>query len=292
MTTRQKMKFLSWALFAVFSASSALAKDLMIYPAKGMKKMKILALCCLAGVLMLVPNAFAFDVKTSIGLGVGMAPDYEGSEDYEAVPLPYARVTWGNNGNYVLLNGNNVQANLWSQEWQAGPLLQYRMERDSVDNDRVKRMKDIDSAVEAGAFIAYQSGPWRLGLDVAADISDEHDGYLVTLRGGYTCTHIKKLRITTSLSTTYADDDYMETYFQVDSKNVGTSGLSLYNADSGIKDVGLTVVADYSLNKSWSIMGIGSYTRLVGDAEDSPVVDDEGSENQMFFGVVGIYHFN
>jgi outer membrane scaffolding protein for murein synthesis (MipA/OmpV family) len=30
----------------------------------------------------------------------------------------------------------------------------------------------------------------------------------------------------------------------------------------------------------------------VGDAEDSPVVDDEGSENQMFFGVMGIYHFN
>jgi outer membrane protein len=254
-----------------------------------MKKMKILAACCLAGVLMLIPNAFASDAKTSIGLGVGIAPDYEGSEDYEAVPLPYARVTWGDNGNYVLLNGNNVRANLWSEKWQAGPLLQYRKERDSVENSRVKRMKDIDSAVEAGAFIAYQSGPWRLGLDVAADTSDEHDGYLVTLRGGYTCTQTENLKITTSLSITYADDDYMETYFQVDAGNVGTSGLPFYNADSDIKDVGLSVVADYSLNKSWSIMGIGSYTCLVGDAEDSPVVDDE---NQMFFGVMGIYHFN
>ena len=164
--------------------------------------MKILAACCLAGVLMFVPNAFASDVKTSIGIGVGMAPDYEGSEDYEAVPLPYARVTWGDNGNYVLLNGNNVRANLLSKKWQAGPLLQYRQERDDVDNDRVDKMKDIDSVVEAGAFIAYQSGPWRLGLDVAADITDEHDGYLVTLRGGYTCKHIDNLKITTSLSTT------------------------------------------------------------------------------------------
>jgi outer membrane protein len=265
-----------------------------IHKTKGemMKKMKILVACCLAGVLMLIPNAFASDVKTSIGLGIGMAPDYEGSEDYEAVPLPYARVTWGDNGNYVLLNGNNVRANLWSEKWQVGPLLQYRKERDSVENSRVKRMKDIDSTMEAGAFIAYKNGPWRLGLDVATDISDEHDGSLVTLRGGYTLTHMENLKITTSLSTTYADDDYMETYFQVDSKNVGTSGLPFYNADSGIKDVGLSVVTDYSLNKSWSIMGIVSYTRLVGDAEDSPVVDDEGSENQMFFGVMGIYHFN
>ena len=257
-----------------------------------MKRMKVLSACCLAGALMLVPHAFASDVKTSIGLGVGMAPDYEGSEDYEAVPLPYARVTWGDNGHYLLLNGNNARVNLWSEKWQAGPLLQYRKERDSVDNNRVKQMKDIDSAMEAGAFIAYKSGPWRLGLDAATDISDEHDGYLLTLRGGYTCTHMDNLKVTTSLSTTFADDDYMETYFQVDSQNVGTSGLTLYNADSGFKDVGVSVVGDYSLNTNWSIMGIASYTRLVGDAEDSPVVDDEGSKNQMFFGVMGIYHFN
>lgn len=257
-----------------------------------MKKMRILAACCLAGVLMFIPNVFASDVKTSIGLGMGMAPDYEGSEENEAVPLPYARVTWGDNGNYVLLNGNNVRANLWSEKWQAGPILQYRKDRDSVDNSRVNRMKDIDSAVEVGAFIAYKSGPWRFGFDLVADISDEHDGSLSTLWGGYTYTYMENLKITTTLSITEASDNYMETYFQVDSKNVGTSGLPFYNASGGIKDVGLSVVADYSLNKSWSIMGICSYTRLVEDAEDSPVVDDEGSENQLFFGVMGIYHFN
>ena len=35
MTTKHKIKLLSWALFAVFMASSALAQDLIIYPAKG-----------------------------------------------------------------------------------------------------------------------------------------------------------------------------------------------------------------------------------------------------------------
>ena len=41
-----------------------------------MKKIKILALLCFAGVLMLVPNAFASDVKTSVGLGVGIYVPY------------------------------------------------------------------------------------------------------------------------------------------------------------------------------------------------------------------------
>ena len=38
-------------------------------------------------------------------------------------------------------------------------------------------------------------------------------------------------------------------------------------------------------------MGILRYTRLVGDAEDSPVVDDEGDENQFFGGVLVKYSF-
>ncbi|MEA3548248.1 MAG: MipA/OmpV family protein [Thermodesulfobacteriota bacterium] len=257
-----------------------------------MGKMKILTACCLAGGLMLVPNAFAAGVETSIGLGVGMAPDYEGSDDYEAVPLPFARINWGDNGNYVLLSGNNVRANFLTDKWQLGPLLQFRAERHSVDNKKVKRMEDIDSAVEGGLFLLYKGGPWRFGLDAVTDISDEHDGSLVTLRAAYVCDNVENWKFTTTLSSTWADDDYMETYFQVDSKNVKDSGLSLYEANNGIKDVGLSFHADYSWNKSWSMQGIASYTQLVEDAKNSPVVDDEGDDGQMFLGVMAIYHFN
>ena len=35
MTTKQRIQLVGWALFAVFLASSALAQDLIIYPAKG-----------------------------------------------------------------------------------------------------------------------------------------------------------------------------------------------------------------------------------------------------------------
>ena len=37
--------------------------------------------------------------------------------------------------------------------------------------------------------------------------------------------------------------------------------------------------------------GIASYTRLVGDAEDSPVVDDVGNANQFFSGLIIVYNF-
>jgi outer membrane scaffolding protein for murein synthesis (MipA/OmpV family) len=34
-------------------------------------------------------NVQAQDTQIAVGLGAGFAPDYEGSEDYAAVPLPY-----------------------------------------------------------------------------------------------------------------------------------------------------------------------------------------------------------
>jgi len=40
------------------------------------------------------PASQAADV--SLGAGVGMAPDYEGSEDYTAVPISYLDVKWPN----------------------------------------------------------------------------------------------------------------------------------------------------------------------------------------------------
>ena len=60
-----------------------------------------------------------------------------------------------------------LRANLISDEmWELGPVLQYRMERDDVDDNQVDRMKDIDAATELGAFVGFKSGPWSASSDV------------------------------------------------------------------------------------------------------------------------------
>jgi len=109
----------------------------------------------------------------NIGLGVGMAPDYEGSDDSEAAPVLFGRYNW-DSGRYVALGGTQeagkalrLRANLISDEmWELGPVLQYRMERDDVDDNQVDRMKDIDAATELGAFVGFKSGPWSASSDV------------------------------------------------------------------------------------------------------------------------------
>ena len=64
----------------------------------------------IAVLLAAAPAAVAVD-KFELGLGPGIAPDYEGSEDYEFVPIPYARAQWAS-GQYVHLLGNKLKGNI------------------------------------------------------------------------------------------------------------------------------------------------------------------------------------
>ena len=235
-----------------------------------------------------------------VGLGVGVNPDYEGSDDYEGVPALFGQYMWAS-GRYVELGGTagseqaaRLSANIISRDWSTaltfGPLLQYRLERDGVDERQVDSLKKVDDATELGAFLGLKTGPWSLELAFAADVSDEHEGSLVYLTGGYEWPVNDRFLLDFSVSGTYADSDYMETYFSVDSKNRGTSTLPDYNASSGIKDAGLSVTGIYQFNQTWGMVGSVSWTRMLNDAEDSPLVDGQGGvgdENQ-FGGVLAV----
>ena len=235
-----------------------------------------------------------------VGLGVSLIPDYEGSEDYDAWPVVFGRYTWSN-GMYADLGGTsdgragrakgNVIAEQWVEMLKAGPVLQFRRERDDADSDRVDRMEKVDHAFEAGAFLGLAKNRWLVNLTAVTDVSDEHDGTLVELAAAYKVLANEQVDLTFGLGATYADEDYMQTYFGVSPADNARSGLPVYNADSGVKDVGANLAVQYKFSSAWGALGAVRYNRLLGEAEDSPVVDNEGSENQFFFSLAAVYFF-
>jgi outer membrane protein len=235
--------------------------------------------------------SFAADITYSVGAGAAIVPDYEGSDESEGFPLPYFSAQW-KNGRYVKLDGAALKANLLASDtWSLGPLLQYRGKRDDdVDNNAVSRMREIDAAIEAGAFLGYKFDNWDFGIQMATDVSDEHDGMLATAGTGYT---FKTDRMSTRIgvSLTYADDDYMDTYFSVDTDNANRSLLPIYKAESGLKDIGVNVMLLYNMTGNWDIRGGLGYIALLGDAEDSPIVDIEGESGQVKASIIVIYNF-
>lgn len=229
--------------------------------------------------------------EVAAGLGVGLAPDYEGSQDYAAVPIPYVDVKWSNHMSVNLL-GNKVKANLIpSPIWRGGMVGEYIPERDDVDNSKVDKLKDVDAALMLGGFFGFDYRNWSASIEAMVDAADGNDGAIIRLLGGYKIPIDQAWAISMGAFTTWADDNYMEAYFEIDPDNAARSGLSTFDADSGLKDVGLNLTVSYTPWEHWGFMGLARYTRLLDDAEDSPVVDDEGDANQFSAGILVFYRF-
>lgn len=232
------------------------------------------------------PAAPADEWTFVVGAGGGFVPEYEGSEDYE--PVPYATLRAERGPYWVALTGPELRANVLSYEsLQLGPLVRYQGERGDVSNDAVDALEDVDAAVEVGVFAEIDLDGWLVEASAMQDVGGGHGGFLADLGVGYRFAVSEALNLRVLASTSYASGGYMSAYFGVDRADAGRSGLDEHEADAGLKDVGLSVQARYALTERWSLRGSVGYTRLLGDAADSPIVDDEGSADQVR-GILGL----
>jgi len=237
-------------------------------------------------------------VSGYVGVGVFATPEFEGSEDMQAVPLLAARVAYDNY--YVETQGLGVRANVSPfKQVEFGPSLNYRFGRDDdANNDVIARLSEIDDAVEAGGFIKVPFNnvlkardELAFNIDARTDISDAHDGTLVSFGPSYSYAMNQRIRLTTSLSATYADDDFMESYYSINAADSIASGLNQFDAEGGIKDVGVTLVGNYAFNEKWGLIMLVGYQKLLGDAQDSSIVQQEGDDNQFMGGLGVSYRF-
>ena len=241
-------------------------------------------------ILAMPMHVAAEEWNYTVGLGAGVAPDYEGSDDYEAVPIPLARADYG--AYFVEFSGSTLRANVLTNPiFSAGPVINIRGERDDVDEDAVDDLDNVDTAVELGGFVEVFYQGWLGNLTITQDVADGHDGLLVGLSSGFLLPLSSQMALTTIVSSTYASGNYMDSYFSIDADNSVASGLDEFDADKGFKDIGLALELAYEVSSSWGVTGTASYQRLLGDAEDSPVVDDVGDEDQFFGGLVVSYSF-
>ena len=235
-----------------------------------------------------------------MGLGIAYRPDYEGSDSYEAGIAPFARFNM-ESGRYISLGGTSgseramrLKMNILTKEtnWELGPVVQYRFKRGgNVDNNKVSHMQTVPNEQEAGGFLGWHTGGLSLSMTGVYDISGESDGTLVYFDGLYRTRVSSRLEVAGGAHTTWASGGYMGAYFGVSPANAMTSGLPKYDANSGLKDAGLSLIGHYKFTKAWGVIGNLNYTRMLNDAEDSPLVKDVGDKTQYTAVVALTYSF-
>ena len=255
--------------------------------------MKIAKLFLLAFIVLFTLTASAqAGPKIAMGLGAAAVPDYEGSDDMEAAPLLFLDVQWDN---YMSVNvlGNKLKVNLVPNPvFKAGLITEYIAERDDdVDNRQVGLLPEVDSAFMLGGFAGFEKNNWDASLEAMGDASSSNDGAIVRANLGYAYAINNDLKTRVGVFSTWADDDYMESYFGVDAAASAASGIRTFEAESGIKDAGLNLTVNYTPWQNWGVMGLVTLKKMLGDAEDSPVVDDVGSDTQAVVGIIVTYRF-
>ncbi len=232
-------------------------------------------------------------VRNFVAVAVGVVPDYLGSDDYTFGAAPAGVIRFGDTDRYVRLVVTDINVNLIdSPNWSFGPALNYRLGRSNVDDKAVDKMSDIDGTVEVGAFGGWtwvgSDDPrhrFAVGTEVLFDVGGEHDGYLISGSVRYFKPVLRPLTLSIGAALTYGSGDYMDKYFGVSPGDAASSGLSPFKADSGLRDIRVPLMAIFSFSENWHLSGGVVYTRLLGDAADSPVVDKRGSKDQIFAGL-------
>lgn len=238
----------------------------------------------------------------SIGAGAGIMPDYEGSDDYEFIPVVGIRGRYNGFNFYsrgTFLYVDFIRRGDSALEFDLGPIVGARFNRTGkVDDNRVDALKERDTAFEVGGFagVTYHglTNPYdalSFHVDVSTDVSGAHGSTLITPTLDFGTPLSTTTYVGVSASAEWAGDGYADYYYSIGPNGSLASGLPQFDADGGFKHWRLGLFANQSisgdLTHGWSIFGTGLYTKLSGDFADSPIVDEAGSSSQ-WFGALGV----
>lgn len=273
-----------------------------------MRKLIALALLCAAAPAFAQEDAAAPDSDggdtVTIGLGGGIAPSYEGSDNYVFIPAGALRGKVSGHNFYT--RGTQLYFDLIPEgpgddlDLAFGPVGAVRLNRTSrIKDARVRALGELDAAIEVGAFAGVaKSGVITSDFDNLSfrvsylrDVSDTHDSYIVTPSIEYGTPLSRTIYVGASLSADYVGDGYARTYFGVTPAGAAASGLAPYDLDGGFKSVGVGLLGNLSLSgdlrRGFSLFALGGYSRLLGKFKRSPIVSTAGDADQ-YFGALGV----
>jgi outer membrane protein len=235
-----------------------------------------------------------------VGIAVGMVPDWMGSGDTKGAAGPIVRYQFEGTKRYFLWLGPQMQLNLIdSQEWRAGPMLNYRGEQrgSEADDPIVSQMQKIKDTVEAGAFLQYNmplSNQRLHQIVFGGDVAGGENGWVSHLKVMWWQPIREGTVFNLGVGMTIGDDKWMNTYFGIrgtDLRFFPSQGGRPYEAASGISGINIPFGITQFLSKEWLLSAGGRIEFLQGDAKDSPLVQQRGDDTQVILGVGLSYMF-
>lgn len=224
--------------------------------------------------------------SATLGAGVAGAPDYEGAGSYHARAVPLVSINYGDMFFFGPI-GLGMNAINWNG-FRAGPVLGYEGGRDQGDDPHLSGLGDISSSLTAGAFAVYRFGPFEISGLVRQAITHSRNGLTGLVQLDYRQAIIPGLDLIVGPDLEIANGTHDRTWFGVSSTQSAQSGLSVYTAGGGVKDVGLHASLTYRYSEHIYLRAFGAVREFTGGVADSPIVQNKTA---LVIGMGAAYHF-
>lgn len=232
--------------------------------------------------------------KFSLGVGAVNQAKYPGSSQGKTTVFP---VFSANYGRYYIgaLPVTGIPAGVGlsfyrDRNWNMGAGVGYDFAkpRKESDSPTLRGMGNIDRTALGTLFVSYSQNWLRVSGAVLADLGGNDQGLrvLLDLQGRYRVSD--RLSLSAGPTVVWANSKYTQTFFGVNAGQSANSGLSQYNASSGINSVAFALNASYLVTPQWRVSARLSRNQLRGDAAHSPITE---KKNRNTFGLFANYRF-
>jgi outer membrane scaffolding protein for murein synthesis (MipA/OmpV family) len=227
-------------------------------------------------------SAEAFNTKKSIeqypkmsfayGYGVMSSPKYEGADTNSLIMAPFLSLKYKN---FSLNPISGLRFNIVNQKkWSGGLGAGIGFGRESKKDISLDGLGNLNSTVEGLVFIKYKTPFYSVTSEVAKDIlKSGHNGYTVKASIG---TGFPLFNFTTfvrpSISITYADKNYLNSFFGVTEDQSMLTGFQEYSLKDELKDISTNLLLVYQISDKVSLNGVIKYKELLGKIAKSPII--------------------
>jgi len=251
---------------------------------------KVLAItfgAVVAALALPVPEVSAQSRDWVVNFGVSgvYRPTYMGSDETKLVPKPLLDIKWRNT---IEVEDYDIKFNVFSgRHHKIGLILSYDEGRvdNSSSNSRTKNVHNVDPTAMAGMFASYFFGTWKFDFRMQQDVvgaSHTNGGYIAQTSVMYGARVAPEATFMIGPRVTYGSDEYMQSYFGVNTVDARRSGLARYNAGAGIRDYAIVGQFNYDITARWVAVMSLEYSALQGDAKGSPMAVED------VYGAVGL----
>jgi len=223
----------------------------------------------------------------TLGGSVEYGPSYEGSKHLSVSGMPSFDVRRLGDAAEYSAPDDNIDYGLFDIGGvEIGPVVGLRGGRSPLDESDLQGLRRVHWNFDAGVYMQYW--PIEDRLRVRAETRQAlwgDDGLLADLYLDWFQPLGDRWLLSAGPRLSLADSTYMRNNFGVSATEAASNGrVDAFGASGGVKSIGFTAAATYTLSPAWSVQVYDKYSRLVGDAADSPITSKIGSADQNVIG--------